>query len=102
MPMPRFAIDPDISRARTPDTGLYTDPTVFQQAKEKWFAPSWQFIGDTSRVKEAGNAWPFVLLEDYLDEPRVLVRDIDSSLRLLSNVCTHRGNILVNEACKVS
>ena len=100
--MSPFKIDPDISQARTPDTGLYTDPAVFQQAKEKWFIPSWQFIGDAGGVKEPGDALPFILLENYLDEPLVLVRDKDDNIRLLSNVCTHRGNILVTESCRIN
>jgi choline monooxygenase len=99
--MPRFTIDPDISQARTPDKGLYTDASVFRQAKEKWFAPSWQFIGDTGLVKEGGTACPFVLLENYLDEPLVLVRDKEDTVRLLSNVCTHRGNIVATEPCRI-
>ncbi len=97
--MPRFHIDPDISRAQTPDTGLYTDPQLFEAARERIFAPSWQFVGDVSAVKETGDAWPFTLLGGYLDEPLVLVRDKDA-IRLLSNVCTHRGNLLVNEPCR--
>ena len=100
--MPRFTIDPDISRAKTPDTGFYTDPQVFETAKEKLFAPSWQFIGDTFSLSSPGEALPLTLLENYLDEPMVLVRDKDSVLRLLSNVCTHRGNIVVNEPCKLT
>jgi choline monooxygenase len=100
--MPRFTIDPDISRARTPDPGLYTDPSVFHQAREKWFACSWQFIGDGSLAGEPGDAYPLTLLENYLDEPLVLVRDKASTLRLLSNVCTHRGNLLTTEPCRVA
>ena len=100
--MPRFIIDPDIAHARTLDTAFYTDPAIFMIAKEKLFAPSWQFIGDTSQVPVAGDALPFTLLEGYLDEPLVLVRDAAGALRVLSNVCTHRGNIVVNEACKLT
>jgi choline monooxygenase len=97
--MSRFIIDADIAKARTPDKGFYTDPVLFEQAKARLFAPSWQFIGDTDRVKEAGYLSPFTLLENYLDEPLVLARDKEGALRLLSNVCTHRGNILANEPC---
>jgi choline monooxygenase len=102
--MLQFTVDPDISLARTPDARLYTDPSVFRQTKEKWFAPSWQFIGDTGFVKEAGDVWPFVLLDEYLDEPLILVRDKDKegTIHLLSNVCTHRGNLLAAEPCRVS
>src|ERR1700744_4565720 len=98
---PRFSIDPDISRARTPSTDLYNDPDVFGLAKQRLFAPSWQFIGDTRLVPAAGDAHPFTLLEGYLDEPLVLVND-NHHLNLLSNVCTHRGNIVVNEPCRLS
>src|SRR5579872_1660053 len=100
--MSRFTIDPDIARARTPSTDLYTDPALFELCKEKIFAPSWQFIGDTDPVAAAGDAWPFILLEGLLDEPLVLVRNQDGGLRLLSNVCTHRGNLVVNEPCRLT
>jgi choline monooxygenase len=39
-----------------------------------------------------------VLLEGCLDEPLVLAADEDGALRCLSNVCTHRGNLVVGEA----
>lgn len=100
--MSRFTIDPDIARAKTLHTAFYTDPELFTLAKEKLFAPSWQFIGDTSPVPAPGDALPFSLLEGYLDEPMVLVRDGAGVLRVLSNVCTHRGNIVVKEACKLT
>jgi choline monooxygenase len=99
--MSLFTVDADISRAQTPDKRLYTDPGVFQQAKEKWFVPSWQFIGDAGLVKETGDTWPFTLLENYLDEPLVLVRDKASTIHLLSNVCTHRGNLISTTPCRV-
>jgi choline monooxygenase len=104
--MPRFIIDSDIANARTPDTGFYTDPRLFEETKEKLFARSWQYIGDTDLVKDPGQAYPLILLENFLDEPLVLVNDKadnttnSSNLHLLSNVCTHRGNILVGEPCR--
>jgi choline monooxygenase len=107
--MPRFTIDPDIAIARTPHTDLYTDPQLFEHTKEKLFASSWQFIGDTDLVPASGDVYPFTLLEKMLDEPLVLVRheggghrDAGGALRLLSNVCTHRGNLVVNEPCRLA
>ncbi len=97
----RFSIDPDIAVARTPDTGLYTDALLFAEMKEKLFAPSWQFVGDVQRVPLSGDALPLTLLENYLDEPLVLVND-GGTPRLLSNVCTHRGNLVVNEPCRLT
>jgi choline monooxygenase len=108
--MPRFTINPDIAIARTPHTDLYTDPDLFGLMKERLFASSWQFIGDTGLVPAPGDAYPLTLLDKFLDEPLVLVRgeapvpaDAGAgSLRLLSNVCTHRGNLVVNEPCRLT
>jgi choline monooxygenase len=98
--MSAFSIDPNIAKAQTLDTSFYNDPLVFESAKEKLFAPSWQFIGNTDLVKEPGEVYPFTLLENYLDEPLVLTRDKGHSVHLLSNVCTHRGNIVADKPCK--
>lgn len=98
---PRFNIDPDIAKAKTPDTSLYTDPGLYEEIKEKLFAPSWQFIGDTQSIPTPGDAHPLTLLENYLDEPLALVND-NNTPRLLSNVCTHRGNLVVNEPCRLT
>lgn len=98
--MTRYHIDPDITRAHTIATGVYTDAATYAEAKEKIFAPTWQFIGDTDRVADPGSVWPFMLLEGCLNEPLLLVRDKENVLRCLSNVCTHRGNLLAYEPCK--
>jgi phenylpropionate dioxygenase-like ring-hydroxylating dioxygenase large terminal subunit len=100
--MPKFFVDPDIAKAQTIDTGVYTSAEVFTEMKEKIFSCSWQFIGDTDMVKEHGSCYPFILLENYLNEPLLLTSNEDGKLYCLSNVCTHRGNILMHEACKTS
>lgn len=98
--MANLDIDPDITRARTLATEYYTSPVLYEASKEKIFATSWQFVGDASLVPEAGSAHPFVLLEQYVDEPLVLVKDNDHTLHCLSNVCTHRGNLVVTAPCR--
>ncbi|HVM87987.1 MAG TPA: aromatic ring-hydroxylating dioxygenase subunit alpha [Puia sp.] len=98
--MSRFFIDENIAKAKTLDTSFYTDRVLFEDMKEKLFASSWQFIGNTDLVNDNSNVYPFYLLEKYLDEPLVLVRDNDNTIRLLSNVCTHRGNIVAEKPCK--
>jgi choline monooxygenase len=100
--MPRFTIDPDIARAKTLHKDFYTDPALFAMAKEKLFAPSWQFVAGTEATPEPGDACPLTLLDGFLDESLALVRDKDGVLRLLSNVCTHRGNLVVNEPCRLT
>ncbi len=100
--MPGFFVDPNIARAKTLDADFYTSEEVFKRCKEKIFAPSWQFIGNDELVNDAGDVCPFTLLPGYLDEPLLLTKNKTGKLNLLSNVCTHRGNIVAEKACKLS
>ena len=102
MPKPDFYIDPDISKAKTLHTDFYKSEEFFELSKEKLFSTSWQFIGHASLAAKAGNVFPFIMLEKFLDEPLVLTNNGHGNFNLLSNVCTHRGNIVVNEACSLS
>lgn len=97
--MPKFHVHPDIAKAETISTEFYLSEDVFESSKEKIFAKSWQFIGDNGMVKENGDVIPFTLLDNYLNEPLVLSRDQGSSIHCLSNVCTHRGNLVVEKPC---
>ena len=99
--MPRFYIDPNIAKAKQ-STQILHEPFTIRKFKRKIFAPSWQFIGDTDLVKEAGTAYPFVLLDNYLSEPLLLTKDKEGAMHCMSNVCTHRGNLMVYEPCKLN
>lgn len=95
-----LVVDPDIAVARTPPKDFYLDPTQFETARERIFARSWQWLGDTGDVSAPGSLAPRVLLPGLLDEPLLLARDGAGTLRCLSNVCTHRGNLLVHGPCR--
>jgi len=71
-------------------------------AKEKIFACSWQLVPDADSVKSRGHVIPFTLLEGLLDEPLLLARDEHDQLHCLSNVCTHRGNLVAECAEKAN
>ena len=100
--MSRFNVDPDIAKAKTISTDIYLDKTYFQRSKEEIFAHAWQFVGDTDQVKENGWVTPVTLLENYLDEPLLLSKDKEGNLHCVSNVCTHRGNLLVERPCRLN
>src|SRR5665213_3248710 len=100
--MPDYFIDPNIAKAKTINADFYSSKEVFEQCKEKIFATSWQFIGSDDLVKENGDVYPFTLLKNYLDEPLLLTRDNNGAINLLSNVCTHRGNLVAGKACKLN
>lgn len=95
-------IEPDISKAKTLPTEYYIDPKYFELAKEKIFAKSWQLIGDTDMLNQAGKVIPLTLLEGYLNEPVLLTRDKNNRLHCLANVCTHRGATLVESECTLT
>lgn len=92
-------VNPEIARARTLDTAFYNDPEWLKRIRDEVFIPSWQFLGDHSVAGEPGSCYPFDLLPGFLDEPLLLTRD-QEGLHCLSNVCTHRGNIIISNSCK--
>ncbi len=92
--MPQFPVDSKIARASTISKRFYTDPGVFEEAKDRIFARSWQWVADTDVVKVPGQVYPFTILDGCLSEPALLTRDTDDRLHCVSNVCTHRGNIV--------
>ena len=94
----RYEIDPDIRKASTLPATFYRDADAFHESKERIFARSWQFVGDTDSLKAPGQIVPVSLLDGFLSEPLILTRDHGDRLHCLSNVCTHRGTTLI-EGC---
>ena len=95
-----YAIDPDITVAATLESRFYRDEAAFAAARERVFARTWQWIGDLADVMAPESLSPRTMLPGCLDEPLLLARDAQGALRCLSNVCTHRGNILVKTPCQ--
>ena len=96
--MSDFKVDSDIHRAETLSSEFYTDEKYFEESKEKIFARSWQILG---RTEEINNLKPFTLLENFLDEPILLTKQ-NENLNCLSNVCTHRGKVLIEKTCEAN
>jgi choline monooxygenase len=89
--MPAFEIHPEIRKAWTLPSRFYTDEAFFERAKERIFARSWQLVG---QIEDFSQLEPRMLLPGFLDEPILLSRT-NEGVKCLSNVCTHRGKILV-------
>ncbi len=90
-----LVIEPDIRKASTLPASFYRDKQQFERSKESLFARCWQLVGDTDTLKAPGQIQPVTLLEGFLDEPVMLTRGHDDQIHCLSNVCTHRGTVLV-------
>ena len=92
----KIDIDKDIRKAKTIPSKFYHSPKIYKKLRNL-FDKSWQFIGDTSLL-DKNNAHPGILLDGMLNEPYVLTKK-DGNVKCLSNVCTHRGNVVCNDSC---
>jgi choline monooxygenase len=91
-----FEIDEDIRCARMLRSDFYTEERYFDEAREKIFARSWQLLARESDLENT--LTPIHLLPGVLDEPLLIVRTSEY-ISCLTNVCTHRGKILVEKPC---
>ena len=98
--MKAIHIDPDIRKAQTPPTDFYTSAEYFQASKSAVFASSWQYVCDVNTLSAPQTVYPFEFLDSFLPEPLLMSTDQQGQSRCLSNVCTHRGKILVEQAGK--
>lgn len=98
--MDKLKIASDIRQASTLPAAFYKSEELFELGKEKIFAQSWQLIEAKEAVQQTGHAFPFQMLPGFLNEPLMLVRQQSDALTCFSNVCTHRGNILVHHPGK--
>ena len=88
----------DIRQASTLPSDFYRDPLSFERSREKIFARTWHYVADLADIEQSGQVLPFTLLENVLDEPLVLTHNTDGKRYCLSNVCTHRGKVIVDTA----
>ena len=95
-----YHVDPDITIASTLAGAFYHDAATYALVRDRVFARTWHWIGDLTDVNAPNTLSPRELLPGLLGEPLLLARDGNGELRCLSNVCTHRGNLLVKESCQ--
>lgn len=93
----RFFIDEDIRKAATLPASFYQEPAVFEASKDQIFRKTWHWLGSERQLlTRDGFVHPLTLLPQVLDEPVVLSKDAKGDIRCLSNVCTHRGNLIAH------
>jgi len=79
-------------RARGMPGAFYTDPRLLAMEQQQLFQREWICVG---REEELANPGDFLTWQ-VGDEPILLVRGLDGTLRCLSNVCRHRGALLAS------
>jgi choline monooxygenase len=91
-------IDPDISKSMTLPSRFYTENESFREIVSS-FGNCWHFAAHRSQL-EGASSIPLNHMEAMVGEAMALT--ISEEVRCLSNVCTHRGMILVTEKCNSS
>ena len=91
-----FNVSDNIKDAHTLPGSFYSDEYIFKESIDKIFLKSWQLIADTQQISANGSVFPFFLIDDILPEPLFLINN-NGVIECYSNVCTHRGNLLIDE-----
>ena len=84
-----------LERASTIPGDWYTDPRVAALERRTVWSRTWQLVGRTAQVAEAG---AFVTAE-VAGEPVVVVRGSDGVLRGFFNVCRHHAAAVMTAPC---
>jgi len=91
-----ISIHKNINKANTLPGVFYSSDEYFLKSK-KIFEDTWQLVTHDSLLNKKSVAFPFFYLDNYIEEPLVLISNEKEQLNCFSNVCTHRGNILVED-----
>ena len=66
---------------------IYSDPALYELELERVFARSWLMVAHEGHLPEPGNFFASYMAED----PVIVVRQKDGSVKVLLNQCRHRG-----------
>jgi phenylpropionate dioxygenase-like ring-hydroxylating dioxygenase large terminal subunit len=69
---------------------FYTSSEFLQLEEDELFRREWICVGHEREIPRPGDYFT----TDLVDEPLIVVRADDGAVRVLSNVCRHRGNVV--------
>ena len=82
---------------RSLPAGLYTREDVFQADLDVFFRKHWIYIGPECDVPEPGDA----MVIDIAGSSLIMLRDDDGEVRVLYNVCRHRGARILDAGASI-
>ena len=74
-------------RAGTISPAIYADPEIYEMELERVFGRSWLVVAHESQVPGPGDFLTSYMAED----PVIVIRQKDGSVKVLLNQCRHRG-----------
>lgn len=80
----------DASQARTMPPAFYTSADFLEQEKQQLFRKEWICLGHAGEIPNPGDFFTTELIGEQI----IVARDHDGGVRVLSNVCRHRGNLV--------
>ena len=72
---------------------VYTDPAIFKEEMKKIFHDGWSYVAHESEVPKVGD----FVRRSIGGEPYIVIRGRDGEVNVISNRCTHRGTMLLQE-----
>ena len=89
-------VNNDIRYSFTIPASFYSSNTNFQESIDKIFATTYQLITHQNIIKEKNSVYPFTFIDNLIPEPLFLINE-NKRVKCYSNVCTHRGNLLIDK-----
>ena len=86
----------DIRYSFTIPASFYSSNTQFQESIDKIFATTYQLTTHQSDLKDSNSVYPFTFIDNLIPEPLFLINE-NKGIKCYSNVCTHRGNLLIDK-----
>ena len=77
----------DEGRSRPLHSAMYTSTAVAALERARIFLPEWVCVGHSGEIPNPGDYYAIEIAE----EPLLVTRGEDGEIRVLSNVCRHRG-----------
>jgi phenylpropionate dioxygenase-like ring-hydroxylating dioxygenase large terminal subunit len=77
----------DAVRSGKIPAGIYSDGEYFERERELLFPRAWQYLAHESEIPEPGD----YVVRRVLDDSFIVVRDERGQVRVLLNMCRHRG-----------
>jgi phenylpropionate dioxygenase-like ring-hydroxylating dioxygenase large terminal subunit len=74
---------------------VYSDPAIFALEMARIFARAWIYVGHESQVAKPGD----FITATVAQQPVIVLRHDDGSVRALRNRCGHRGALVVTQRC---